>query len=82
MIFILLDSSEQEKDLKLAKHIAKVHQNKRAPETAGSFPLHVLRNYIALCKDYSPKISSNLTNLLVDKYVKKRIYYSDLTKKG
>jgi DNA replication licensing factor MCM7 len=82
LVFILLDNVDAEKDLKLAKHIAKVHQSKKAPETSGFFSIKTLRNYIALSKDYQPKISQKLTSLLVEKYVKKRIYYSDMRKQG
>jgi DNA replicative helicase MCM subunit Mcm2 (Cdc46/Mcm family) len=44
--------------------------------------MRTLRNYIALSKDYEPKISPKLTTLLVERYVKKRIFYSDLSKQG
>lgn len=59
-----------------------MHQQKKAPETTAAFDVRTLRNYIALSKDFEPKISPKLTSLLVERYVKKRIYYSDITKKG
>lgn len=52
LVFILLDNADPDKDLSLAKHIAKVHQSKKAPEAHGFFSIKTLRNYIALSKEF------------------------------
>lgn len=82
LIFILLDRADPEKDLSLAKHIGKVHQNKGAHQSTSSFSIKTLRNYIALSKEYQPKISHQLCELLVERYVKNRRLYSDKVREG
>jgi len=82
LIFILLDNQDSERDLELARHIAKVHQSKNVPVKLDHFNIKFVKNYIALSKDFEPKISPKLTSLLIEKYVKRRAYYADRTKQG
>lgn len=82
LIFIMLDNQESERDLELARHIGKVHQNKNALKTGDHYSIKLFKNYIALSKEYEPKISQKLTSLLIERYVRKRIFYADRTKQG
>lgn len=57
LIFILLDESEKEKDLQLAKHIGLVHKNRRVVGEPGIFSPNFLRSYVAMSKSFTPLIS-------------------------
>lgn len=72
LIFILLDQSDKERDLCLARHIGSVHKDKKSANEAAVFSPHFLRAYIALAKSYSPTINPELHNMLISKYIEKR----------
>jgi DNA replication licensing factor MCM7 len=57
LIFILLDSHDYEKDLALAKHIGRVHQDKNSEFCKPEFTGKLLRTYIGVAKSYEPKIN-------------------------
>jgi DNA replication licensing factor MCM7 len=82
LIFILLDTRDYEKDLQLARHIGEVHKNKNSSASRSEISGKILRNYIALAKGYEPKISEDLSNLIIERYVQRRQYYADRTKQG
>jgi DNA replication licensing factor MCM7 len=65
LIFILLDTHDYEKDLNLAKHIGEVHKNKNSSASKSDISGRMLRSYIGLAKGYEPKISEELTSLLI-----------------
>ena len=72
LIFILLDTSDANRDLDLAKHIGKVHQNERAPRMEEQFDETFIRNYVALSKEYTPLISEELHQEMINRYIEKR----------
>lgn len=82
LIFILLDTRDAEKDLALAKHIGEVHKSKNSDFCKPEFSGRLLRTYIGMAKSYEPKISEELTSLLIERYVKRRAYYADKLKQG
>ena len=63
LIFILLDTPDKERDLQLAKHIGKVHQDKSKVNTE-FFDEKFLRNYIAMSKAFEPVIARNAAQLI------------------
>jgi len=72
LIFILLDESDKEKDLELARHIGGVHKNKRAMADSSIFSPQFLRSYISLSKSFTPVISGELHSILISKYIDQR----------
>jgi DNA replicative helicase MCM subunit Mcm2 (Cdc46/Mcm family) len=69
-------------DLQLAKHIGEVHKNKNSSSSRSDISGRTLRNYIGLAKSYEPRISEELTSMMIDRYVQRRQYYADRTKQG
>ena len=58
LIFILLDTAEEAKDLELAKHIGQVHKFSRAPMSEREiFTPELIRAYIAMAKQYNPVLT-------------------------
>lgn len=57
LIFILVDESDKEKDLQLARHIGAVHKNRIAVGDSKLFSPVFLRSYVALSKSFNPVIS-------------------------
>ena len=72
LIFILLDKPEVDRDLDLARHIGKIHKDRKPDEHIGLFTPDFLRSFIALAKNYTPTISQPLHSLLIRKYIEKR----------
>jgi DNA replication licensing factor MCM7 len=57
-------------DLRLAKHIAYVHQNSTTPETdINPLDMKTMRRYIAQCKKKMPIIPKELTEYITENYV-------------
>eukprot|EP00741_Cyanophora_paradoxa_P021650 tig00000241_g20896.t1 len=75
LIFLLLDRADTDKDLKLAKHIAHVHQ-KGAPPTDRNFQhidARLMRAYIAQARTKEPMINSDdVMSHIVETYVETR----------
>lgn len=67
------DKSDQQEDLRLAKHITYVHEHSKEPPT-GITPLdmHVMRKYIIACRKKNPTIPESLSDRLVQAYVELR----------
>ena len=74
LIFVLLDESERTKDLSLAKHIGNVHKTNSGARDSESKTVsqEVLKGYIASAKNHEPKISEELHNVIIDRYVAER----------
>ena len=76
MIFLLLDRANSDADLELAKHVASVHQTRRAPENTSlklkTYNEEFLRAYIAYATTFQPIIPPTLHQYIVSKYVEKR----------
>jgi DNA replication licensing factor MCM7 len=83
LIFILLDKSETEKDLAMARHIGQVHKMKKTVEDSKRlFKPDFLRTYIAMSKEYNPTISQELHEMLISKYIEKRQEQQSIKNKG
>ena len=81
LIFILLDKSDRERDLEMAKHIGYVHQKKEGPKT-NNYSSDILRTYISVAKTYNPVINEDLHNQLTKIYIQKRKEQTDVSKEG
>lgn len=81
LIFILLDCADKERDMNLARHIGRVHQNKKVPVN-GVFNESFLKTYIAMCKEFKPIIPEALNEEMIKKYVEKRQLQMDVTNEG
>ena len=83
LIFILLDTAEEAKDMELAKHIGLVHKMCRAPvEERDLFSPEFIRGYIAMSKQYVPVLTEELHNEIIQRYIKKRQEQMDVSKEG
>ena len=73
ILFLLLDTADSDKDLKLAMHVTSVHQKLTAPtQTMNTVSSDVMRSYIAYAQTFSPTIPAELHNYIVARYVEKR----------
>lgn len=70
LLWLIQDKAERDNDLRLAKHIAYVHQHLKQPPTASKpLDMSLMRRYIALCKRKEPTISADLSDYIVSAYV-------------
>ncbi|CAI5450823.1 unnamed protein product [Caenorhabditis angaria] len=74
MILLMQDKVDRENDKTLAEHITYVHQHGKHPnrEKKDIISLETLREYIQLCKTYSPTVDPSLRERIVDAYVEMR----------
>lgn len=73
LLWLIQDKPDREQDLRLAQHIAYVHQNCREPPTeVKPLDMKVMRRYIALCKKQDPTVPETLTDYIVGAYVELR----------
>ncbi|CAF0890828.1 unnamed protein product [Adineta ricciae] len=75
LLWIIQDKNDREVDLKLARHIASVHQTGCQPELENNhqfIDMKTLRRYIATCKKRQPLVPENLLNYVVTAYVELR----------
>lgn len=70
ILWLIIDEPDVDDDLRLAKHIAYVHQNNEQP------PLDFepkdaafLRNYISVAKEYNPFVPPELTEYITERYL-------------
>eukprot|EP00923_Selenidium_pygospionis_P034272 GHVN01059814.1.p1 GENE.GHVN01059814.1~~GHVN01059814.1.p1 ORF type:complete len:630 (-),score=95.23 GHVN01059814.1:1008-2897(-) len=73
--FLLLDKADREKDTELAQHICYLHQNLKPPPPAVGFePLdaRTMRLFIAIAKEFTPKIPQELASEIIEAYVDMR----------
>jgi len=84
LLFLLLDTVDNDKDRQLALHVCKVHSSfatKAEKEDAGDklkpdfdpFDSNVMRTYIRRAKSFEPYIDDSLKDEIVDAYVNLRI---------
>ena len=59
-----------------------MHQNLKAPQHEEHFEESFIRNYIALSKNYTPLISEELHQEMIDRYIQKRQDQMDVSKEG
>ena len=75
MIFIVKDEHDVTKDMRLAKHVMKVHLNAAQSDDTveGELPLSVLKKYIAYCRSHcGPRLSAEAAEKLKNRYVMMR----------
>ncbi|KAF6206741.1 hypothetical protein GE061_017977, partial [Apolygus lucorum] len=73
LLWLIQDKPERENDLRLAQHITYVHQNSKQPPTlVEPLDMSLMRRYIDLCKRKTPAIPANLSDTIVEAYVKMR----------
>ncbi|CAF1017241.1 unnamed protein product [Adineta ricciae] len=75
LLWIIQDKNDREVDLKLARHIASVHQTGCQPEIDHNqqfIDMKTLRRYIATCKKKTPLVPENLLDYVVTAYVELR----------
>jgi len=73
LLWLIADKSNRDDDLRLAKHIAYVHQhNTNPPQEHTPLDMRTIRRYVNLCKKQNPVIPPSLTDHIVAKYVEMR----------
>ncbi|CAF3707951.1 unnamed protein product [Rotaria socialis] len=75
LLWIIQDKNDREIDLKLARHIASVHQTGCQPELDNLhqyIDMKTLRRYIATCKKKLPLVPESLLDYVVTAYVELR----------
>ncbi|XP_046988430.1 DNA replication licensing factor Mcm7 [Schistocerca americana] len=73
LLWLIQDKPDRDNDLRLAHHIAYVHQHcKQPPMTFKSMDMQLMRRYIALCKKKNPVIPEELSDYIVGSYVEMR----------
>jgi len=75
LLWVIQDKNDREIDLKLARHIASVHQTGCQPEIENNHhfvDMKTLRRYIATCKKKHPLVPESLLDYVVTAYVELR----------
>ncbi|CAH1982458.1 unnamed protein product [Acanthoscelides obtectus] len=73
LLWLIQDKPDRDNDLRLAKHVAYVHQHGKQPkQETDALDMRVMRRYIALCKRKQPTIPVDLTDYIVSAYVELR----------
>jgi DNA replication licensing factor MCM7 len=75
LLWIIQDKNDREIDLKLARHIASVHQTGCQPELENNqhfIDMKTLRRYVATCKKKQPLVPESLLDYVVTAYVELR----------
>ncbi|CAF0887928.1 unnamed protein product [Didymodactylos carnosus] len=75
LLWIIQDKNDRDIDLKLARHIASVHQNQCQPQDENNkdfIDMKTLRRYIAACKNKQPLVPEVLLDYVVTAYVELR----------
>ena len=73
LLWLIADHADRESDLRLAKHIAYVHQHSANPPMAHTpIDMKLMRKYIALCQKKQPTVPKELTEEIVQKYLDMR----------
>jgi len=82
LLFLLLDTPDQQKDDQLARHILHVHQHSTHPALHFEpFGAEFMRAYIEECTKHEPVVPDELADVLVEQYVTIRNSEEDNTKK-
>lgn len=70
LIWLIQDKAHRENDLKLANHIAYVHQyNKNPPLQFEPIPIKLMRKYLDAARSMNPELPTELTEHLANAYV-------------
>eukprot|EP00359_Climacostomum_virens_P002732 CAMPEP_0204906520 /NCGR_PEP_ID=MMETSP1397-20131031/6020_1 /ASSEMBLY_ACC=CAM_ASM_000891 /TAXON_ID=49980 /ORGANISM="Climacostomum Climacostomum virens, Strain Stock W-24" /LENGTH=722 /DNA_ID=CAMNT_0052075517 /DNA_START=35 /DNA_END=2200 /DNA_ORIENTATION=- len=83
LVFLLLDKSDRDQDLMLARHITSVHKHRHAPDLGFiPFDATLMRAYIAEAKRFEPTIPSEVHEHIVEQYLSKRQQQTQVSKAG
>jgi len=70
LLWLIQDKADRENDLKLANHIAYVHQyNKNPPLQFDPIPVKLMRKYLNAARSMQPRLPQELTEHLANAYV-------------
>ena len=70
LLWLIQDKADRENDIRLAKHVAYVHQhNANPPRQFEPLDMKLIRKYVALCKNHTPVIPPALSNYIASAYV-------------
>jgi len=70
LLWLIQDKADRENDLKLANHIAYVHQyNKNPPLQFDPIPVKLMRKYLNAARSMQPRLPTELTEHLTNAYV-------------
>ena len=70
LLWLIADHADRDSDLRLAKHIAYVHQHCANPPMAHTpIDMKLMRKYIALCQKKQPTVPKELTDFIVQQYI-------------
>ena len=73
LLWLIADKSDRESDLRLARHIAFVHQNNtNPPQQTRPLSMNVLRAFIARCQKQVPFVPPELSEFIVNCYCEMR----------
>eukprot|EP00794_Sanderia_malayensis_P013959 gene13959-15415_t len=73
LLWLIQDKPDRHNDLRLAQHIAYVHQHSvHPPSIYNPLDMGLMRRYIAACKEKMPTIPVDLTDYIVSAYVEMR----------
>jgi len=75
LLWIIQDKNDRDTDLKLARHIASVHQTQCQPQDENNkdfIDMKTLRRYVANCKKIQPLVPESLLDYVVTAYVELR----------
>ncbi|KAF7989398.1 hypothetical protein HCN44_008072 [Aphidius gifuensis] len=73
LLWLIQDRANRENDLRLAQHITHVHRTGVQPVTDNqALDMDLMRRYIAMCKKIEPTVNEDITDYIVNSYVKMR----------
>jgi DNA replication licensing factor MCM7 len=75
LLFLILDTPNPEDDLRLAQHVTYVHMHNRHPSRQNeseAIDAEVMRHYIALARDFNPRVSTEVADFIVSAYIRMR----------
>lgn len=73
VLWLIIDEPNLDDDLRLARHIAYVHQNcENPPLEFDPKDANFIRRYIALAKSFDPYVPNELTEFITERYVAMR----------
>lgn len=74
ILFLILDKPNLENDIKLAEHVAYVHMFNKHPIDEENITVdeNIIRQYISISRTYKPVITPQVSDYIVNKYIKLR----------
>ena len=81
LLFLLLDKPSRDGDERLAEHVTYVHMHNHHPELEfDAIPPNVMRHFIARARQKRPTVPAQVSNYIVDSYVRLRKLSKDESK--